>query len=57
VLAALAVALVFNLVEVKLLAPDPVPTQPTRSPMPFDVDTGREDSHLGRVVAVDLEQT
>jgi len=57
VLAALAVALVLNLVEVKLLAPDPVPTQPTRPPMPFDVDTGREDSHLGRVVAADLEQT
>ena len=50
-------ACVLNLVEVKLLAPDPAPTQPTRPPIPFDVDTGREDSHLGRVVAADLEQT
>lgn len=57
VLAALAVALVLNLVEVKLLTPDPVPTQPTQPPTPFDVNTGREDSHLGRVVAADLEQT
>lgn len=56
-LAALAVALVLNLVEVKLLTPDPVPTQPTQPPTPFDVNTGREDSHLGRVVAADLEQT
>jgi hypothetical protein len=57
VLAAVAVVLVLNLVEVKLLAPDPAPTQPTRPPMPFDVNTGREDSHLSRVVAADLEQT
>ena len=36
VLVALAVALVLNLVEVKLLAPDPVPTQPTRPPVLID---------------------
>ena len=50
-------ACVLNLVEVKLLAPDPMPTQPTRPPMPFDVVTGRDDSHLSRVVAADLEQS
>jgi hypothetical protein len=54
VLAALAVAVVLNLVEMRLLAPDPVPTQSTRPPVPFDVDTGREDSHLSRVVSLSV---
>jgi hypothetical protein len=57
-LAALAVALVLNVAEVKVLQRDPAPTRPPRlASLENDMGPSPQDIALGRVVAADLEQT